>query len=243
MQLSERLCTPPTRQRADGTRFRHFQFAIDPPCFRVLHLCSISELKGALSENRRILYRQNEVQETLLFLFPIYRRLPKLDVAGSNPVSRSIKSTTYKNPPFNRYSVYSIKGFKTAFSTWLTASSLWSRPVCVYTSTFTPTSWPIWSAQTLGFTPWRFEKVLWVRRITWKFTHSRPCSLRRGATCRRQLGIPVKLNALSEGKPNTFRDEPEHHRSVATLASRLCGKVFGFVKRKPVRSAAKEGRR
>ena len=27
-----------------------------------------------------------------------------------------------------------------------------------------------------------------------------------------------------------FRDEPEHHRSVATLATRLC-KVFGFVKR------------
>jgi hypothetical protein len=29
-----------------------------------------------------------------------------------------------------------------------------------------------------------------------------------------------------------FRDDPEHHRSVATLATRLCGKVFGFVKRK-----------
>ena len=61
----------------------------------VLHLCSISELKRALSENRRILYRQNEVQETLLSLFPIYRRLPKLDVAGSNPVSRSIFSRVY----------------------------------------------------------------------------------------------------------------------------------------------------
>ena len=57
----------------------------------MLHLCSVSELSGALSEIRRILYRQNEVQETLLSLFPIYRRLPKLDVAGSNPVSRSIK--------------------------------------------------------------------------------------------------------------------------------------------------------
>ena len=58
----------------------------------VLHLCSVSELSGAPSENRRILYRQNEVQETLLSLFPIYRRLPKLDVAGSTPVSRSKKS-------------------------------------------------------------------------------------------------------------------------------------------------------
>ena len=47
---------------------------------RVLHLCSINELDRAQSENRRILYRQNEVRETLLSLFPIYRRLPKLDV-------------------------------------------------------------------------------------------------------------------------------------------------------------------
>ena len=60
----------------------------------VLHLCSVSELSGAPSENRRILYRQNEVQETLLSLFPIYRHLPKLDFAGSNPVSRSIFSIT-----------------------------------------------------------------------------------------------------------------------------------------------------
>jgi hypothetical protein len=51
-------------------------------------------------------------------------QLPKLDVAGSTPVSRSKKSATYKNSPFNRYSVYSVKGFNTAFSTWLTASSL-----------------------------------------------------------------------------------------------------------------------
>ena len=28
-----------------------------------------------------------------------------------------------------------------------------------------------------------------------------------------------------------FRDDPEHRRSVATLATRLCGKVFGLVKR------------
>jgi hypothetical protein len=37
-----------------------------------------------------------------------------------------------------------------------------------------------------------------------------------------------------------FRDDPEHHRSVATLAIRLCGKVFGFVKRKM--SERSEGR-
>jgi hypothetical protein len=53
-------------------------------------LCSVSELGRAPNENRRILYRQNEVQETLLSLFPIYRRLPKLDVVRSSPNSRSI---------------------------------------------------------------------------------------------------------------------------------------------------------
>jgi hypothetical protein len=42
------------------------------------------------------------------------------------------------------------------------------------------------------------------------------------------LGIPVKLNAHSERKPNGIRDDPEHHQSAATLASRLCWKVFGF---------------
>ena len=47
----------------------------------------------------------------------------------------------------------------------------------------------------------------------------------------RCLGIPAKLNACSEGSRTAFRDDPEHHRSVATLASRLCGKAFGFVKR------------
>jgi hypothetical protein len=46
---------------------------------RVLHLGSVCELSGAPRENRRILYRQNEVQETQCSLFPIYRRLPKLD--------------------------------------------------------------------------------------------------------------------------------------------------------------------
>ena len=56
----------------------------------VLRLCSVCELDGAQCVNRRILYRQNEVQETQCSLFPIYRRLPKLDVAGSTPVSRSI---------------------------------------------------------------------------------------------------------------------------------------------------------
>src|SRR6516225_2712041 len=36
---------------------------------------------------------------------------------------------------------------------------------------------------------------------------------------------------VPKGSRTAFRDDPEHHRSVATLATRLCGKVFGFVKR------------
>ena len=35
-------------------------------------------------------------------------QLPKLDVAGSSPVSRSIFSITWKLPKFTRYSVYSV---------------------------------------------------------------------------------------------------------------------------------------
>ena len=35
-------------------------------------------------------------------------QLPKLDVAGSNPVSRSIFSITWKESSIKRYSVYSV---------------------------------------------------------------------------------------------------------------------------------------
>ena len=56
----------------------------------MLHLCSVKKFSGAKGDNWPILYRQNEMQETLLSLFSIYSRFPKLDVAGSNPVSRSI---------------------------------------------------------------------------------------------------------------------------------------------------------
>ena len=37
--------------------------------------------------------------------------------------------------------------------------------------------------------------------------------------------------SFRKGSRTAFRDVPEHHRSIATLATRLCGKVFGFVKR------------
>jgi hypothetical protein len=57
---------------------------------RVLRLCSVSVSCRAQSENSVVFYRQNAVLETLFLWFAIYCRLPKLDVAGSNPVSRSI---------------------------------------------------------------------------------------------------------------------------------------------------------
>ena len=51
-------------------------------------------------------------------LFSIDAEIPKLDVAGSSPVSRSIFSITWKLPKFTRYSVYSVffpaTGWKTA---------------------------------------------------------------------------------------------------------------------------------
>jgi hypothetical protein len=62
----------------------------------VLHLCSVSVLSKGQGKNRRILYRQTDMQKTQCSLFAIYGRLPKLDVAGSSPVSRSMFSITCK---------------------------------------------------------------------------------------------------------------------------------------------------
>ena len=62
---------------------------------RVLRLCSVKQRAEAQGEFRGILNRQNEMPETQKSLFPIYCRLPKLDVAGSIPVSRSIFSIAY----------------------------------------------------------------------------------------------------------------------------------------------------
>jgi hypothetical protein len=41
-------------------------------------------------------------------LFTIDDRIPKLDVAGSIPVSRSMFSMTWEEPKNTRYSVYSV---------------------------------------------------------------------------------------------------------------------------------------
>jgi hypothetical protein len=62
--------------------------------FFVLRLCSVKSSAEAQGENSLILYRQNEMPETQCSLFPIDCTIPKLDVAGSNPVSRSIESIT-----------------------------------------------------------------------------------------------------------------------------------------------------
>src|SRR5665213_2430453 len=80
----------------------------------VLRLCSVKNRAKAQGENWVILNRQKEVQETQCSLFPIGCRLPKLDVAGSTPVSRSIFSIIYEpsphppNPPFGcKYHIFS----------------------------------------------------------------------------------------------------------------------------------------
>jgi len=65
------------------------------PLWRVIILgllcstCAPFDLAERTDRKLSILYRQNEMQETLCYLFPIDRRLPKLNVAGSIPVSRS----------------------------------------------------------------------------------------------------------------------------------------------------------
>src|SRR5580704_6822400 len=46
-----------------------------------------------------------------------------------------------------------------------------------------------------------------------------------------EWGFRRRRTLIPKGSRTAFRDDPEHHRSVATLASRLCKKVFGFVKR------------
>jgi hypothetical protein len=64
----------------------------------VLRLCSVKHRAEAQGEFRGILYRQNEMLETQCSLFPIYGRLPKLNVAGSIPVSRSTVTRRFTMP-------------------------------------------------------------------------------------------------------------------------------------------------
>jgi hypothetical protein len=50
------------------------------------------EPRGSTERKQANLYRQNEMLETQKSLFPIESPIPKLDVAGSIPVSRSMFS-------------------------------------------------------------------------------------------------------------------------------------------------------
>jgi len=75
----------------------------------VLRLCSVKNWAKAQGENWVILNRQKEVQETQCTLFPICCRLPKLDVAGSNPVSRSIFSMTWDSSTTSFTPFHSVK--------------------------------------------------------------------------------------------------------------------------------------
>jgi hypothetical protein len=56
----------------------------------VLDLCSVCVLKGANIEFPVNSIARTRYRETLCFLFSIYGQIPKLNVAGSIPVSRSI---------------------------------------------------------------------------------------------------------------------------------------------------------
>jgi len=53
-------------------------------------------------------------------------------------------------------------------------------------------------------------------------------------------GFRRRWTLIPKGIRTAFRDDPEHHRSVATLALRLCRKCSAS-SRETVRSAAKEG--
>ena len=77
----------------------------------VLRLCSVSVVKKAQNENSVFSIARTRCQETLLSLFPIYCRLPKLDVVGSSPISRSNFSTTYKTSFNSEHRLNTIKAF------------------------------------------------------------------------------------------------------------------------------------
>ena len=66
------------------------------PSHPVLRLCSICVLEDVCCELSLKINRQNEMQDSLSSLFSNYVQLPKLNVAGSIPVSRSRLSTHLK---------------------------------------------------------------------------------------------------------------------------------------------------
>jgi hypothetical protein len=72
------------------------------------HLNTVKLGAEVQNENRVISIARTRLTKTLCALLSIYSRLPKLDVAGSIPVSRSMFSITWEEPKNTRYSVYSV---------------------------------------------------------------------------------------------------------------------------------------
>jgi hypothetical protein len=81
------------------------------------------------------------------------------------------------------------------------------------------------------------ERVMQRFDLLSEFAHLRAWSARHCVN----LGIPAKLNGDSRGKPNGIQDQTGHHRERSDAGISVVQEVFGFVKEKPVRSAAKEG--
>jgi len=84
----------PMRARSTWTRSYSWLDAANSARGRELHLNSVKVSREGQSGNQAILNRQNEMMKTPCLLFSFESRLPKLDVAGSIPVSRSIFSMT-----------------------------------------------------------------------------------------------------------------------------------------------------
>jgi hypothetical protein len=74
-------------------------------------------------------------------LFTIEDRFPKLDVAGSIAVSRSIFLTTYETTLHSEHRLNTVY-CTSRLSNWFTITSRLSTGDCVYTFKFTSTVWP-----------------------------------------------------------------------------------------------------
>ena len=124
-------------------------------------------------------------------------QLPKLDVAGSSPVSRSISNDLgiptdlsllrllhLPRPPHADSFCCGLRS--TVASSFLTASRFCSKSELVYTSRLTPIPWPLWSEATFGSTPAFFDKLALVFRNTWNVAQSSPIFSSLGFMLRRQ---------------------------------------------------------
>ena len=71
---------------------------------------SVKRLFGVSCSNSVIVVDLDERHKRISCLLSTMVYVPKLDVAGSTPVSRSIKSTTWKQPIHQRYCDYCFSG-------------------------------------------------------------------------------------------------------------------------------------